>query len=313
MEEKIATEEAVLNTSTSQNETVTETEQESNATFFDPKKSETSGSDFQISYPSGFPQTVNIDELEIHPINRSIYPYMDEDRILNVKSLEVFVVELDPDLESEFIISSNNHREKSIFDQRNEVTILWEKYSPGQGNRDDGDEKKERRNTVKKISRITGYSTSKISNIRRIDSTYPDFFEEIHKGNMTLNKAFNKCDVIDALENLDVKIAELEIDNIDDKLKSSMLSICESNYPQYYQMLKNGKMGVMDAYKKIFGKKKRVTNKDGDSNTNQGSNGELNDATYCPCCSHKVETKEDVKWIKEYRQQIHQFVVQLKF
>lgn len=342
----------MLDKGTSQNENTRNSETGEEVTFFDTEKSQNSDSGFALRYPNGSSLTVNIDELEIHPINRSLYPYIDEDRIkllaedirenslymkmivnrnlqilsgnlrfkalqlLKVTSLEVIVVEIESDRESEFIISSNNHRIKNIFDQRNEIMTLWEKYSPGQGNRDtenEEEERTERRNTVKKISQITGYSTSKISNIRRIESIYSDFFEDIYKGNLTLNGALKKCEVIEALKKLGEHIDKLEIDKIDDKLKSTMMSYCETDYRDYYQMIESGEINPMEAYRKIFGNKRRVTNNEGDSNSNQGGTGELNDTTYCPCCSNKVEVEKDVKWIKEHQHKIHQYVVQLRF
>ncbi len=345
-------EEALLDNSTSQNENNSNFETGEEGTFFDTEKSQNSDSGFELRYPNGSPQTVNIDELEIHPINRSLYPYIDENRIkllaedirenslymkmivnrnlqilsgnlrfkalqlLKVTSLEVIVVEIESDRETEFIISSNNHRIKNIFDQRNEIMTLWEKYSPGQGNRDtenEDEERTERRNTVKKISLITGYSTSWISNIRKVESTYSKFFEEIYRGNLTLNGALKKCEVIDALKNLGEQIDKLEVGTIDDKLESTMMSYCKTDYQDYYKMMESGKMNPMDAYKKVIGNKKRITKKNGESGTNQGKTGELDDTTYCPCCSNKVEVEKDVKWIKEYQHQIHQFVLQLRF
>lgn len=344
-------EEALLDNSTSQ-QTAGNPENEVKETFFGTEKGQKLESGFELSYPSGSNLTMNIDELEIHPLNRDLYPFMDEERIkllaesikenslfmkliiskknqilsgnlrfkalqlLKVKSIEVTVVDIDPEHEPEFIISLNNHRIKNIFDQRNEVKILWEKYSPGQGNRDNVDEEDEKalgRNTVKKISRITGYSTNKISNIRKVESSFPDFFEEIFKGTITLNGALQKCGVIDALKNLGEQIDKLEIGDIDNKLKSTMMSYCKTDYKDYYEMIESGKMNPMDAYRKIIGNKKRITNKNDESDANQGRTGELDDTTFCPCCSNKVEVEKDIKWIKEHQHQIHQFVVQLRF
>ena len=352
MEKKIATEEALLDNGTSQKEEDKNHEIQDEETFSHVEKSQRSESGFKLSYPQGTNTSVSIDELEVHPLSRDLYPLMDEERIkllaesikenslymklivnknlqilsgnlrfralqqLNVKSLEVVMVDIKPEEESEYIISLNNHRIKNIFDQRNEIMLLWEKYSPGQGNRDpevDGEEKKERRNTVKRISQITGYSTTKISNIRKVDSTYPDFIEEIYKENLTLNGAIKKCKVIDALENLGKQVEDLEIENLDEIMKSTMMSYCEVDHKDYYKMIDNGEMNPMDAYDKIIGKKKRITGGDGDSDTQQGKSGEVDSNTYCPCCSSKVEAEKDIKWIKEYRQKIHEYIVQLRF
>lgn len=354
MTKNLEKEEVLVSSNTSQNKTnVTTNDTVKSKTFSCTKKSEKEKSDSALRYSTGIVVTVELDQLENHPLNRDLYPYSDEEQIRNlamnikenslieklivnrnnqilsgnrrfkalkilaVKKVDVIVTEIKPELESEFIISSNNQRIKNILDQRNEVMVLWEKYSPGQGDRDvendEGDEKSKSRNTVKRIAKITGYSTSKISNIRKIDSTFPNFFEEIYKGNLTLNGALKKCEVIDALKNLGEQIDKLEVDKIDDKLESTMMSYCKSDYPEYHKMMESGKMNPMEAYKKIIGNKKRNTKKNGESGANQGNTGELDDTTYCPCCSTKVEVEKDVKWIREYQQQIHQFVLQLRF
>jgi hypothetical protein len=351
-------EEALLDNSTSQIESPGNRETDEKETFSCPKKGQDGKLNSNLQYLKGDIFPVRLDELEIHPKNREIYPYFDEERIKNladniksnglhqkiitnrnhqiisgslryralqflsekelmdVQEIEILVIDIDKSQEEEFIISNNQQRVKNIFDIRNEVMILWEKLSPGQGNRDaeeTKEEKKERKNTVKAIARITGNSTSKISNIRKIDSTYPKFFGEIYKGNLTLNGALTKCELIDALENLGENPAEIEVNEIENTLRNSTIAYCTEHHPKYCDMLENGKMDAKDVCRELFKKKKEKSDQVNSDNDRDGRTNLLDDSTICPCCSGNVEDEKDIIWIKKHKQKIREYIIQLKF
>jgi ParB/Sulfiredoxin domain len=351
-------EEAVLDNSTLQIESAGNRETEERGTIFCPKKSQNGKLNTNLQYLKGDVLPFRLDELEIHPKNREIYPYCDEERIKNladniksnglhqkiiinknhqiisgglryralqylsenklmdVQTIEVLVINIEASQEDEFIISDNQQRVKNIFDIRNEVMILWEKISPGQGNRDaeeTEEEKKERRNTVKEIARITGNSTSKISNIRRIDSTYPKFFSEIHQGNLTLNGALKKCELIEALENVGENPDEIEADEIEKKLNTSTIAYCTEHHPEYVDMLEKGKMNSIDVCRDLFKKNRTKRDQTSSNNDRDGRTDLLDDSTICPCCSGNVEDEKDIIWIKKHKQKIREYIIQLKF
>jgi hypothetical protein len=115
---------------------------------------------------------VKLDDLKLHSLNEAIYSSNHEDQIhllvqniktnglinriivnknnevlcgnlrvkalkmLNVEEIEVYVKDIDETNELDFIISSNVTREKSNQEVANEIHFLFEKYSPGQGNKE---------------------------------------------------------------------------------------------------------------------------------------------------------------------------------
>lgn len=321
-----------------------EAESASNETFFDVKK----GNETTIGYCSKSIITVSMDELESHPLNHSIYEEGDQSRIkclaqniqdhslinriivnrqlqilsgnlrfkalqlLGVKEIEVYEVEIDHEDELEFIISSNQQREKTLIDARNEIMTLYEKYSPGQGNRESKGE-----NTVKKIASITGYSTHKISTIRKIDETFPSLLVEVDKGNLTLNSASKQCDKVNYIQNLSELLGEdllkdLSCGKIDVAFDKGVKDYCKESRPEYYSLLMNNGISTIDAYQSVFPnenpRKKEKATKEATH-----FEGPLNDTSYCPCCAQKLKKNhKELEWIKKWDQKIREFVINLK-
>ena len=286
---------------------------------------------------------VDIESLEMHPFNQSIYLSPTSQRIkaladninensliskiiinknnqilsgnmrylalklLNIKEIEVYMIDVKDELE--FIISSNQFREKTIIDMRNEIEMLYEKYSPGQGSRDSSGE-----DTRKKVALITGYSLNKISLIRKINSIFPALLEEVSAGNMTMNIASKKADVI---ENIKIIESELGIDyseditvaSIDSVFDKGVKSYCEKHNPEYYSMIKSGKMKTKDAFDKLLSKK---TPKEVKPNDEDPIFGKADDSLLCPCCAQKVKKdNEKSDWLRKWNNSIREYIVNL--
>jgi len=317
-------------------------------TFFETEKSM---NDPKIDYCTNEKsiELVALDELEAHPLNMRIYADMDASKVkslaqniedyrlihriivnknlqilsgnmrfkalkhLGIKETEVYVLDIEKEEELEFIISSNQQREKTILDARNEIFSLFEKYSPGQGNRESKGE-----NTIKKISNITGYSTSKISSIRKIASTFPSLLNEVDAGNISLNSASKQCDVVDCIKNLGELIGEdllkdLNSEKIEETFDKGVTAYCKNSKPEYYAMLSNNEMTTTQAYNQLFPNKK--TNDEEPSNSNYDhQDGPTDDSLYCPCCAQKVKkTNKESEWIRKWSQKINEYIVNLKF
>ena len=317
-------------------------------TFSDTEKG--CSNETKIDYCTNEKSIVNValDELEIHPLNHSIYNDADSSKVkslaqnikdrtlinriivnknlqilsgtlrflalqlLNIREIEAYVIDLPQEDELEFIISSNQQREKTIIDARNEILSLYEKYSPGQGNRESKGE-----NTIKKVSTITGYSTNKISSIRKIDGTFPSLLNEVDKGNMTLNAANKQCDIIERIKNLSELIGEdllkdLTPDKIEKTFDKGVEDYCKASKSEYYNMLMNNEMKTSQAYDKLFPNRK--SNEENDSfREHSHIDGPIDDSMYCPCCSQKVKKdNKELEWIKKWNQNITEFVANLK-
>jgi hypothetical protein len=170
---------------------------------------------------------VKLDDLKLHSLNEAIYSSNHEDQIhllvqniktnglinriivnknnevlcgnlrvkalkmLNVEEIEVYVKDIDETNELDFIISSNVTREKSNQEVANEIHFLFEKYSPGQGNKETDGE-----NTIKLISSITGYTAYKITSIRNVTKVDKKLIIEVDNGKLSLHAAVKKCDTI---------------------------------------------------------------------------------------------------------------------
>lgn len=319
----------------------------STETFFETEKSM---NDPKIDYCTSDKSIVLValDELEAHPLNQSIYVDVDSNKVrslaqnikdrtlinriivnknlqilsgnlrfkalkhLNINQIEVYVIDIKQEDELEFIISSNQQREKTVGDARNEISSLFEKYSPGQGNRESKGE-----NTVKKISFITGYSTSKISTIRRIDSTFPLLLGEVDKGTMTLNYASKQCDIVVCIKNLGELLGEdlikdLSAEKIEESFNKGVKDYCEKSEPEYYSLLMNNGITTSQAYNKLFPNKK--SNGEDDLTKDYSPNdGPVDDSMYCPCCSQKVKKdNKQIEWLKKWNQNIIEYVANLK-
>lgn len=190
---------------------------------------------------------------------------------------------------------------------RNEIEALFEKYSPGQGNRDSEGE-----NTINKISSITGYKTSKISIIRRINNVYPELLKEIDKGNLTLNGALMQCKRVIAIKEIEKETkkdltSNLNINNIEKKFNDSLLSYCNDNYPEYSEMLKKGEITPEKTYNEIFCEPKvdRTTEKEPSSN-------KLITPLLCPCCSQIIKNNKEVNWLIKNKNRIEDFIIKIK-
>jgi hypothetical protein len=232
---------------------------------------------------------------------------------LGIKQIQVYVLDIKQEDELEFIISSNQQREKTILDARNEIISLFDKYSPGQGNRESKGE-----NTIKKISYVTGYSTSKISIIRKIDASFPSLLNEVDKGSMTLNSASKKCDIVDRIRDLSELIGEdllkdLSAEKIEETFDKGVKVYCEKSEPEYYALLMNNGISTAQAYNKLFPNKK--SNVEDDSTRDYSHNdGPVDDSMYCPCCAQKVKKdSKEIEWLKQSSQKIIEFVANLKF
>jgi hypothetical protein len=319
----------------------------STETFFETEKSMT---DQKIGYCTSEKSIVLValDELESHPLNQSIYNDDDSNRVnllaqnikdrslinriivnknlqilsgnlrykalrkLGISEMEVYVIDIKQEDELEFIISSNQQRVKTILDARNEINSLFEKYSPGQGNRESKGE-----NTVKKISYITGYSTSKISSIRKIDSSFPLLLNEVDAGDISLNSASKRCDIVDCIRNLSDLMGEdllkdLTVEKIDETFNNGITSYCKNSKPEYYAMLSNNEMTTNQAYNHLFPNNK--TNVEEPFNNNYDhKDGPADDSLYCPCCSQKVKkANKELEWISQWSQHIKEYIVNLK-
>lgn len=304
----------------------------------------------KIDYCTNEKSIVNValDELEIHPLNHSIYNDADSNKVkslaqnikdhtlinriiinknlqilsgnlrfkalklLNISQIEAYVIDLPQEDELEFIISSNQQRVKTIIDARNEIISLFEKYSLGQGNREGKGE-----NTIKKVSAITGYSTNKISSIRKIDATFSSLLNEVDKGNMTLNAAYKQCDIIDRIKNLSDLIGEdllkdLTPDKIEKTFDKGVEDYCKASKPEYYDMLMNNEMKTSQAYDKLFPNRK--SNEEAESfKEHSHIDAPIDDSMYCPCCSQKVKKdNKELEWIKRFSQSITEYVANLK-
>jgi hypothetical protein len=320
----------------------------SSETFFETEKSM---NETKIDYCTSEKSimSVALDELEAHPLNQRIYIDVDSSKVkslaqnikdhtlinriiinrnlqilsgnlrfkalklLNISQIEAYVIDLPQEDELEFIISSNQQRVKTILDARNEIISLFEKYSPGQGNKESKGE-----NTIKKISYITGYSTSKISSIRRIDACFPSLLNEIDYGNMTLNSASKKCDLIDRIRNLSALIGEdllkdLPVEKIEETFDKGVKAYCEKSEPEYCSMLKNNEISTTQTYAKLFPNKKSEE-EDDLSGEYSHHDGLVDDSMYCPCCSQKVKTaNKEIDFLRKWNQKIIEFVVNLKY
>jgi len=316
----------------------------STETFSDIKKG--SKKSFEYVTKKGSIVTVKLSELEPHPLNINIYQATDQSKIkllaqnirehgliyriivnrnnqilsgyqrylalkvLGFESTEVYVIDIKPEDELEFIIAANHQRERTIQDARNEIQFLFDKYSPGQGKRDSKGE-----NTIKKIAELTGYSTSKISSIRKIDSIFPALFTEILKGILTLSGAVKKCEIIVELKNLSEVMGEnlledLSPDKIDQKFDSSVKAYCKKSQPDYYKMLFNNQMTSKQAYDKIF----KSENSSEDPKDREHNDGHVDDSFYCPCCSQRLKKdNNELESIKKWEQKIKEYIITLKF
>lgn len=302
-----------------------------------------------ISYATNnsFIQTVNLNELQVHPLNTNIYAQNDEMvktladnikqfslinrivinkdkqilcgglrfralQLLNVEKIEVYVIDINKNDELEFIISSNHQREKSIIDIRNEIQSLFKKYSPGQGKKSS---QENGTNTIKKIAEITGHNKNKIEAIRKIDSVFPDLLNEIDNGNLTINGALKKCDLVIGIKKVEEEIGEklsndLTTDKIDKVFDKAITSYCEESYPEYHSMIENDELSPKEAYNDLF---KQRNNKEQIIISNgEGYSGYIDNSTYCPCCCQKIGKAEEEEWFKKYQIEITDFISKLK-
>ncbi|MCE5347156.1 MAG: ParB/RepB/Spo0J family partition protein [Bacteroidales bacterium] len=231
---------------------------------------------------------------------------------LGIQEIEVYIIDINPEDELEFIISANQQRVKTAVDERNEIILLYAKYSPGQGNRDSKGE-----DTRKKVALITGYSLNKISTIRKIDATFPSLLDEVVKDKMTMNKASKLCDVIIKLEQIGKELGlnlvkDLSTDKIGQVFKNGMITYCEKNNPEYVEMIKNGKITPQKAYNDLLSAKEPKEPKK--SKTSQFSTDFADDSNICPCCAQRIKKdNKELDFVKKWNENIREYIANLRY
>jgi len=225
---------------------------------------------------------------------------------LDAEEIEVYVIDIKPEDTLEFIIISNHQREKTIFDKLREIQSLYEKYSPGQGNRESSST-----NTIKKIAEITGYTPYQISVIRKIDATYPKFFDQIHEGFLTLNGAYQGCETV---ENLKILENMLNQDIIDNELKYDIMTDAENvgfvkTFDKKVKDLCKGDQYEGLSTEECF---KLLVNPDAEITGKSKTKKPAGETMECPCCKSKVRVTSELQWLREYKLKIEIFIKKLK-
>lgn len=219
-------------------------------------------------------------------------------KLLGVKEITVEVVDIPEDKVLEYGITVNQSREKTIHDERNEVMSLFELYSGGQGKKNDG------ANTVKKISNITGMSTSKISSIRSIEDYAPEQFEEIAKGK-SLNSAYMVAMTVKKRLELSKRLNKnytppKKDENIADLFTEEVKEVCKIEAPEYVELIETKQVSPKDAYNEVIlkvdeHKRKKVESKH-----------------ECPFCHSNVETLKIQRLLNLGADQIEKLLQELK-
>ena len=208
---------------------------------------------------------------------------------LGITETEAYVKEIDKAAELDFIISSNIQREKTITDMRNEIRILWNKYSPGQGSKESKGE-----NTVALITSLTGYSAYKISSIRKVDAVDSALFLLIDKGEMTLNSAVKKCDKI--AKDADKEAKKTAVESTSPVEKSGDVSATSETTPSSEVEKNEETPPSTETIQKTLPKKEE----------------EVKEVT-CPCCGQAVKKKnEEFYFVKAWAKKISEYVESLK-
>lgn len=310
---------------------------ESDSTFFEFKKGLSNTPTCTISYTPGKLKNSKLSDLIIHPLNKKIYTENNDlinslaenikkNKLINpivinknnqilsgnlrfkalqkigVQEIDVYIVDIDEDIELEFIISSNQQRTKSIIDESNEIQHLYDKYSPGQGSRDSSGT-----NTIQQISILTGYTTSKISSIRKINSINSNLLLEINNGNLTLNGALKQCDKIITIKKIDESTQKdlsknLTISNIDTKYKQAVINLCKKEHQSYIPMIEKNEITPEEAYSQITNKKEDKIYE------SEMATGYIETLIICPFCSQPVKRKEDKEWYIKNKLEIDDFL-----
>lgn len=104
----------------------------------------------------------------------------------------VIVMDIAKENELAFRITANNQRVKTTLDKQNEINVLINKFSPGQGSRDSSGI-----NTIYLISAITGYSIYEINSIIKLQSVAPELIYAVDKGKISLHAAIKKSETVE--------------------------------------------------------------------------------------------------------------------
>lgn len=218
--------------------------------------------------------------------------------MLGAKETTVEVVDIPEENVLEYGISVNQSREKSIIDERNEIMSLFEKYSEGQGKKSGG------ANTVKKISNITGMSTSKISTIRSIEEYAPDQFAHIVEGR-SLNAAYEIAMTAKKRQELSKRLNKeyrppREKENISDLFSEEMKELCKKEAPEYVELLEAKEISPKVAYNEVVLK------------VDEQKRKKVEPKHECPFCHSTVETLKIQRLLNLGADQIEELLKELK-
>lgn len=211
---------------------------------------------------------------------------------LGYEKTVVIIKDIAEDDVLEFGISSNQSREKTIMDERNEVKRLFEKYSAGQGKAAGG------QNTIKQISMITGMSTDKVSKIRLIEEQNPYLFDKIKKG-MSLHAASKKATVIKerkvVCETLGKEYQPVtSVESEEDAYIEDVAEVCKAQgHPELVEEIENGSLTPKEAFEEAT---MNVTHKRKTPKT----------TCECPFCSSKVTDQIIQRRINQWADEIEQ-------
>ncbi len=227
---------------------------------------------------------------------------------IGIEEIDVDQIVLDEEKELEYIISSNQQRNKTFIDKRNEIRCLFDKYTPGQGKNAGGS------NTIKKISVITGYTTGEISNIRKIDRVHTDFLSGIDEGRISLNGASRCCDFILKLQVMGTKLQKDFVSNTDpysaeSTFNKTIVQYCSENSPKYQKMIEHGEMSHSAAYDHLFTDK--IIEDKPPRDSSEGT-GKVKIDCSCPICNAVVRDKEFSRFIERFRTEIENKIMELK-
>ncbi len=181
----------------------------------------------------------------------------------------------------------------------NEIAGLFEKYSEGQGKDSHG------ANTVKKISYITGMSTSKISNIRSIEEYAPDIFDDIDNKGMSLHSAYLHAMIVKKRRNLCKQrgtdyVKPSKDKKVDQLFVEEMKEFCKNEAPEYVELIDNQVLSAKEAYDEVvlhadIKKRKKVVPK-----------------CECPFCNSTVKNQKIQRLMNLGAEEIEQLLQKLK-
>ena len=111
-------------------------------------------------------------------------------RRLNVKKVDVVLREVKKKDEPFIIISHNSQRIKTSRELLNEIKVLFEHHSVGQGFRSDTSVNTNRSTARSRVSDELGISEMKIQRLLMIDRVFPELIDLIDEGKLTINQAY---------------------------------------------------------------------------------------------------------------------------